>query len=274
VGLLRCIPCDHARRTNPRASSRPPSRDPYAAAFVLKDAVRRLSRHTTACGYGSRLGGRDDELCMTRSRATNLTDSIFKQPRHCERKRSNPWRRECSKRRVDCFVASAPRNDGKTQLRDLAAWFLREVYFYFPPSPNRGRRECRAPDAPDSRVCNGRVERTRVTGHTGITRHSPRNGLRIISCSPRCSGLFGHRRLQNYFRQLDTSVGVSGPHDFSVRFKRSRQKHHPRPPHPAPRFVTLRNAPLWDRTVVNIVVICISENQNIFSNRTGQPKSR
>ncbi len=24
----------------------------------------------------------------------------------------------------------------------------------FPPSPIRGRRECRAPDAPDSRVCN------------------------------------------------------------------------------------------------------------------------
>ena len=27
----------------------------------------------------------------------------------------------------------------------------------FPPSPIRGRRECRAPDAPDNRVCNGSV---------------------------------------------------------------------------------------------------------------------
>jgi len=25
----------------------------------------------------------------------------------------------------------------------------------FPPSPNRGRRECRAADAPDSHVCGG-----------------------------------------------------------------------------------------------------------------------
>src|SRR5664280_3241786 len=41
-----------------------------------------------------------------------------------------------------------------------------------------GRRECRAPDAPDSRVCNviGRTH-TRWSGHTGITRHSPRNGF-------------------------------------------------------------------------------------------------
>src|SRR3984957_3972704 len=35
---------------------------------------------TSICGYGSRLGGRDDELCVTRSRTTNLTDSIFKRP--------------------------------------------------------------------------------------------------------------------------------------------------------------------------------------------------
>ena len=32
---------------------------------------------------------------------------------------------------------------------------LREVFICFPPSASRGRRECRAPDAPDSRVCNG-----------------------------------------------------------------------------------------------------------------------
>jgi hypothetical protein len=31
-------------------------------------------------------------------------------PRHCERKRSNP---ESHKQELDCFVASAPRNDEK-----------------------------------------------------------------------------------------------------------------------------------------------------------------
>src|SRR6202049_5383535 len=36
------------------------------------------------------------------------------------------------------------------------------------------------------RVCNGSGRaHTRSSGHTGITRHSPRNGLRLISRSPR-----------------------------------------------------------------------------------------
>jgi hypothetical protein len=38
--------------------------------------------------------------------------------------------------KLDCFVAIAPRNDGKTQLRDLAECFFREVFIYFPPSLN------------------------------------------------------------------------------------------------------------------------------------------
>jgi hypothetical protein len=33
-------------------------------------------------------------------------------------------------------------------------------------------------------------------------------------------GLFCHRRQRNYFRQLDASVGASGPHDFAVRITR------------------------------------------------------
>jgi hypothetical protein len=32
-----------------------------------------------------------------------------------------------------------------------------------------------------------------------------------------------HRRWQNCFRQLDASVGASGPHDFAVRFGAVRQ---------------------------------------------------
>jgi len=70
-------------------------------------------------------------------------------------------------------------------------------------------------------------------GHTGNTRHSPRNGLRLISRSPRGPGSFAPvvRRTVSY--DLNTSVGVSGPHDFAVRFKRARLTRHQRPPHPA-----------------------------------------
>ena len=38
------------------------------------------------------------------------------------------------------------------------------------------------------------------------------------------TGLFCHRHLRNTFRKLDTSVGVSGPHDFTVRSKPRRQR--------------------------------------------------
>jgi hypothetical protein len=67
---------------------------------------------------------------------------------------------------MDCFVAEpvigahsrdplTPRNDVKSTYdfaipRRDAPEFCLDV----PPSPIRGRRECRAPDAPDSRVCN------------------------------------------------------------------------------------------------------------------------
>jgi hypothetical protein len=61
----------------------------------------------------------------------------------------------CAALKLDCFVASAPRKDVGTYLRDLAARFLLEVCSLVRLPLERGRRECRAPDAPDSRVCNG-----------------------------------------------------------------------------------------------------------------------
>ena len=84
-----------------------------------------------------------------------------------------------------------------------------------------------------SRACS--VENTRVShhGHTGNTRHSPRNGFNgflrdlpgdraLLSPSPR-----GYRRVRPVradiaIRQLDASVGASGPHDFAVRLRRLR----------------------------------------------------
>ena len=67
-----------------------------------------------------------------------------------------------------------------------------------------------------SRVCS--VESTRVShhGHTGNTRHSPRNGfngfLRALPGDRAClsPSLAGHC-------QLDAGVEASGPHDFAVR---------------------------------------------------------
>jgi hypothetical protein len=56
------------------------------------------------------------------------------------------------KGRMDCFAALA-----MTVKHDFAIspHSMREVLVYFPPFSKKGRRECRAADAPDSRVCNG-----------------------------------------------------------------------------------------------------------------------
>jgi hypothetical protein len=85
-----------------------------------------------------------------------------------------------------------------------------------------------------SRACS--VESTRVShhGHTGITRHPRAMVYGLFRALPG-DRLSCHRHRQYRFRRLDTSVGVSGPHVFAVRVQRSRQKHRPRPPHPAPR---------------------------------------
>ena len=90
---------------------------------------------------------------------------------------------------------------------------------------NRGRGECRVPDAPAAaRVV---VVSTRVSHHesTGITRHSRTRMVLTVSfaLSP-VTGLSCHCRLRSCLHRLDTSVGASGPRDFSVRVGAIRQR--------------------------------------------------
>src|ERR1039458_3292155 len=98
------------------------------------------------------------------------------------------------------------RNDGKTQPRYLAAHFAR-VLLKVPLSEIRGRRECRAPDAPAA--SRAKVESTRVShhGHAGSPGIPRAMVLRFPSRSPRCPGLFATVANGNVFRQLDASVG-------------------------------------------------------------------
>src|SRR5882757_7586165 len=63
-----------------------------------------------------------------------------------------------------------------------------------------------------------------------------------------------HRRLR-FTRQLDASVGASGPHDFAVRIKRCSSLSASASTASRPALMTLRNAPLWDRTVSDILLI-------------------
>jgi hypothetical protein len=66
-----------------------------------------------------------------------------------------------------------------------------------------------------------RVESTRAVVTTvtpEITQHSPRNGFnKLLRALPGEPGFLATVASGYRFRQLDTSVGVSGPHDFAVR---------------------------------------------------------
>ena len=75
------------------------------------------------------------------------------------------------------------------------------------------------PGARSTRSLACEIESTRVShhGHTGITRHSPRNGFNAYNALSPVTGLFCHRRRRNCFRRLDPSVGRSGPHALAVR---------------------------------------------------------
>jgi hypothetical protein len=114
------------------------------------------------------------------------------------------------------------------------------------PSKDRGRRESRVPVAPAA-------SRAKVTKHTSIvTTGSPEtSGLpcamvltAYFALSP-VTGLFCHRRLRNTFRELDASVGASGPHDFAVRVGVARQRHLRVHRIPLPTFVTIAKRPSW-----------------------------
>jgi hypothetical protein len=118
---------------------------------------------------------------------------------------------------------------------------LLEVCLKFVPSSIRGRRECRAPDAPAARVCewgSGWRHTQYVRSHRKSARHSPRDGYDSVLPSERT---FSHRRRQSCLHRLDTHVGVSGPHAF-VRLRHQGAFRVHRSP---PRVDDVRATPLW-----------------------------
>src|ERR1700761_4531229 len=111
-----------------------------------------------------------------------------------------------------------------------------------PPSPIRGRRECRAPDAPESRACrgSGRVHtRNQVTPESPGIPRAMVYGLYVLSP---VIGLLTPS-LAKKLRPLVARVEASGPHDFAIRVSVVRQKTPSRPPHPAPTSVTIAKRP-------------------------------
>jgi hypothetical protein len=65
------------------------------------------------------------------------------------------------------------------------------------------------------------------------------------------------QRDAKHHRQLDTSVGVSGPHDFAVRKGALSSGAHLTSTASRPAFVTIASAPLWDETAREREVIWV-----------------
>src|SRR6202790_3901590 len=76
---------------------------------------------------------------------------------------------------------------------------------------------------PRSRVQNAYKKRTRAYRFSGGNPAFPARWFTAYFALSPVTGLFCHRRRRNHFHQLDTSVGVSGPHDFAVRLSAVRQ---------------------------------------------------
>jgi len=89
--------------------------------------------------------------------------------------------------------------------------------------------------------------------------------LTVSSALSPVTGLCCHRHQRNLFRQLDASVGASGPHGFAVRepsaFVRSAARVHRIPP----RVCDDRDAPLtWDETTEDMEVIWVKMESEYF----------
>jgi hypothetical protein len=93
------------------------------------------------------------------------------------------------KRKLDCFVASAPRNDDEIRLRIPAARCTRGLPTMFRPF-RRGRGECRVPGAPAASCAHGVVS-MHTSIHSEVAnniRHPHAMVLRLMARSPRRPG--------------------------------------------------------------------------------------
>ena len=135
------------------------------------------------------------------------------------------------------------------------------------PSSFRGRRECRAPDAPASRVCkNSGSEHTRWSGHTGNRPAFPAQWFTAYFALSPATGFFATVIPEKLASQeLDASIGASGPHDFAVRTHTPFVKGASASTTSRPAFVTIASRPSeWDGTAGEMKVICANREAKYF----------
>jgi hypothetical protein len=107
-----------------------------------------------------------------------------------------------------------------------------------------------------------------------IIRHSLRDGFNgVLRTLPGEPGFLAPVTC-GLIRRLDTSVGVSGPHDFAVRQSAVRPHEHSRaalsrPSHPDPRFVTTRDPPLLPGQGARMIIMSFRKTEVKYFFRGG-----
>jgi hypothetical protein len=188
-----------------------------------------------------------------------LPYSIFKQPlhRHCER--SEAIQKSRHSRSLDCFVASLLAMTAfRTWLNIPATQTAPEFCFVATPMKNRGRREDRVRAAPAvSRAKCTSQKRTRAYRFSGNTPAFPAQWFYgLLRALPGDRAFLPPSPSRIAPQELDTSVGVSGPHDFAVRVNVVRLATHPASTASRPAFVTIASRPsVWDGMALNVPLI-------------------
>ena len=133
---------------------------------------------------------------------------------------------------------------------------------------------------PQPRVQKQQGTRAQVTARTtGITRHSRTRMVLTVSFAlfP-VIGLCCHRRRRDAISIVANLMPASRHQNHTTSPSApcaARLAASSRPPHPAPDVRDDRDTPLmWDRMSERCWCFGLATNQNIFSERTGRPKSR
>src|ERR1700676_5086827 len=151
----------------------------------------------------------------------------------------------------------------RIRLRDLAACFARVLLETSRPLNNEGAGNAGRPMRPIAACAMIVVERTRVSQVTtespGIPRAMVYGLYRALPGEPG----FLATVISGLLRQLDTSVGVSGPHDFAVRLSAVRYRRF-RVHRIPPRVRDDREPPLSEAGRESYSLIWISEKQKYF----------
>src|SRR6266404_636039 len=148
---------------------------------------------------------------------------------------------------MDCFVACAPRNDGRTDsnFKQPAAYrhgfaisphvFARVLLVTSRSLPSEGAGNAGRAMRPRPRMQNKTSIRVSHHGHTGTTRHSPRNGFTAYFALSSVTTLFDTVACASSHRLDAKDWGVGTTRLGRTQADRVRLARCPRPPHPAPR---------------------------------------